>query len=133
MNYEDMLKRAKENIPVSEKGERFEMPEISVMQSGNQTIIKNFIEIAKKIRRDPKHVSKFLFKELAVPGSMRGNELVLQGKFDRRLITTRMNDYVKEFVTCQECGKIDSNLKKGERLIILKCEACGASRPVRNI
>ena len=38
-------------------------------------------EIVKAIRRDPQHLAKYLFKELAVPGSA-GQELVLQGKID---------------------------------------------------
>lgn len=133
MTYEELLRRAKEKLPLGREESRFEMTRAVVIQTGRRTIVKNFYEIAKNLRRDPKHLAKFLFKELAVPGSLDYNELILQGRFSDELINKRIEDYVKEFVFCQECKKADTTLQKLERVTILKCEACGAKRPVRNI
>jgi translation initiation factor 2 subunit 2 len=99
---------------------------------GRQTYVKNFNEIAKVLRRDSKHMAKFLFKELAAPGSL-GNELILQGKFSSDIINKRVEDYVKEFVYCHECRKPDTNLVKSGRVVFLKCEACGARRSVKHV
>ena len=130
--YLELLKRGKELVPKTEAKGRFEIPEAIVQVQGRQTFIKNFKDIAKALRRDPDHVAKFLFIELAVPGSL-GNELLVQGKFSKDIINRKIEMYVKEFVLCEECGKPDSSLIKTDRLYTFKCEACGARRPVRKI
>jgi translation initiation factor 2 subunit 2 len=130
-NYLELLKKAKKDIPV-QSGERFEVPK-AVIATGRQTAIKNFSDIAKTLRRDGKHIAKFLFKELAVPGSIRASELYLQGRIAQSLIDQRISEYVKEFVMCNECGKPDTVLQKIDKVDILKCEACGARRSVRTL
>ena len=130
--YSKLLKRAKELLPKGEERARFEIPRAVVQNQGRQTFIKNFIDIAKSLRRDPQHLGKYLFKELAVPGNL-GQELNLQGKFSTDFINKKIDGYAKEFVICEECGKPDTNLIKNDRLYTLKCEACGAKKPVRSI
>ena len=133
MDYSKLLKKAKQELPdLKSGGERFEIPK-AVVQTGKQTFIKNFSEIAKTLRRDPKHISKFLFKELAVPGSIRNGELMLQGKIYSSLVNQRIEEYVKEFVFCHECGKADTVIEKSDRMLIIRCEACGAKKPARQL
>ncbi len=131
MDYEKNLKKALKNIP--EKGKekkRFEVPRLRGDVQGNRTYVKNFIEVAKKIRRDPKHIAKFLYGELAAPGQIDGKQLILQRKVYNRMLNERFSDYVKRFVLCPECGKPDTRLKKKDRLWVLECEACGARKSV---
>lgn len=127
-----MLSKARKCVPENKATARFEMPEVRI-QTGKQTIIKNFGEIAKALRRDPKHVAKFLFKELAVPGSFNSGELVLQGKVVPSLVRQRVQEYVNEFVLCQECKRPDTSIDKNGKVSIIKCEACGAKKSVRTI
>ena len=134
MDYNQLLKRAKKKLPdVKKEVRRFEIPEISVEYLGRQTILKNFSEVAKKIRREPKHIAKFLFKELASPGSIRGGELLLQTKIPGAMIKKRINEYIKEFVICGECGKPDTKIFKSDRVYFIKCESCGAKKTVRRV
>ncbi len=133
MNYEEMLKRAYEKLPKREKTERFEIPEPIVTLSGKFTIIQNFVQIANQIRRDPKHMAKFFFRELAIPGKLEGNKLILQRVCTKKEIETTFKDYYEEFLFCRECGKPDTRLIKRGNLWFLKCEACGAERGVRKI
>ncbi|MCX6815281.1 MAG: translation initiation factor IF-2 subunit beta [Candidatus Aenigmarchaeota archaeon] len=128
MNYEELLKRAKQNMPQTKTEERFEMPVASVTILKRQTVIKNFADIAKTLRRDPKHIAKYIFRELAIPGSINGIELVLQGKASTSAINQRIHDYIKEFVICRECGKPDTSFSKDDNIITIKCEACGARK-----
>lgn len=130
MDYEEMLKKAVQNLPVRSET-RFEIPVASVLVGKKQTVIRNFSDIVKTLRREQSEVSKFLFKELAVPGDIRGNELVLQAKVPTSLINQRIKEYVRDFVLCKECGKPDTALQKIDNYIFIKCEACGAKRPVR--
>ena len=130
MNYEDMLKKAVQNLPAKTES-RFEVPTAIVQTSKKQTIIKNFLEIAKTLRREPREIAKYLFKELAVPGTIKGPELVLQSKVMSTLVNQRIREYVKDFVICKECGKPDTALQKVDGYTFIKCEACGAKRPAR--
>ncbi|MBI4174016.1 MAG: translation initiation factor IF-2 subunit beta [Candidatus Aenigmarchaeota archaeon] len=130
INYEEMLKKAVQNLPARTET-RFETPVASVSVGKRQTIIKNFSDIAKVLRRGQGEIAKYLFKELAVPGEIRGAELVLQAKVPTPLINQRIKEYVRDFVLCKECGKPDTVLQKMDNYIFIKCEACGAKRPVR--
>jgi translation initiation factor 2 subunit 2 len=132
--YEQMLKEALEKVPkeiLEEK--RLEIPEPSLFIEGNKTIINNFQDIADTIRRDPKHLARFLYKELAAPGHIEGRRLVLQSRIHKSIIEKKIDSYVKEFVLCRECGKPDTHFVKEGRITFLKCEACGAKEPVRNV
>ncbi|MFN3654749.1 MAG: translation initiation factor IF-2, partial [Candidatus Nitrosotenuis sp.] len=56
-DYEKLLKRIQDRI--SEKkdtGERFELPAPDVMWEGQRTILRNFMDFAKILRRDPEKV-----------------------------------------------------------------------------
>jgi translation initiation factor 2 subunit 2 len=134
MDYEELLKKAMENMPKKEgTGERFEMPRVDSIVQGTQTIIKNFSAIAGALRREPKHVLKFLTKELAAPGSVDGQRAMLQSKLPQRIIQAKLELYVKEYVICKECTRPDTKLVKDGRISLIKCEACGAKSPVKAI
>jgi translation initiation factor 2 subunit 2 len=129
-----MLKIAMEKIPKKTKTEgRFKIPEVVFEIQGNKTIIKNFQEFLSVFRRDAKHFSKFLFKELATPGYQHGNFLVLQRVISISILRKKIEDYVKEFVFCKQCNEPDTKLVRRDRIYFLICEACGAEYPVRSI
>jgi translation initiation factor 2 subunit 2 len=133
-SYNEMLKEAREGISKTMKKEkRLEIPPPQSLIQGNTTFITNFIDITNSIRRKPKHLAKFLFRELAKPGHIDGKRLVLQGKVMNKLIKKKIDDYLKEFVYCQECNQPDTRLQKEGRITFLKCEACGAKQTVRRI
>jgi len=132
--YEELLKRAMAKVPKKTgTGERFEMPKIDAVAQGSQTVIKNFGDICAKLRRDPKHLMKFLTKELAAPGSTDGVRASFQGRLSYRMLVGKMELYVKEYVICKVCGRPDTKLIKEGRIDQMKCEACGAKSPVREI
>ncbi|MBI3190534.1 translation initiation factor IF-2 subunit beta [archaeon] len=133
MDYKELLKRAKKNMPQTEDRGRLEIPAAVVSSTKRQTTIKNFSSIVKTIRREPSHLAKFLFKELATPGTVSGDELLLQSKISSSIISQRINDYINEFVMCKECGKPDTTLVKKDYFVVIKCEACGAQRTLKNI
>jgi len=132
--YEQMLKEAEKKISRDiSKESRLEIPPPNVVTQGNKTFITNFTDIANSIRRDPKHLAKFLFRELAKPGHVDSSRLILQGKVMKNLVQNKIDSYMKEFVLCKECNRPDTNIVKEDRLVFLKCEACGAKQPLRRI
>ncbi len=112
---------------------RFKVPEMVYELQGTKTVIRNFGDILTAIRRDVGHLSKYLFKELATPGNVQGNLLILQAKIPKDSLLRKINDYMKEFVYCKVCGEPDTKLIKEDRLIFMVCEACGAKTPKRQI
>ncbi|MCD6403358.1 MAG: translation initiation factor IF-2 subunit beta [Candidatus Aenigmarchaeota archaeon] len=133
-SYEEMLKEAYERIPERVKAEsRLEIPKPVVFFQGNKTIIDNFKAIVDTVRRDPKHMAKYLFKELATPGNVDGKRLILLTRLTKEAIEKKINMYVEEYVICKECKKPDTKLIKEGRITFLKCEACGAKYPVRKV
>jgi translation initiation factor 2 subunit 2 len=132
--YEQMLEEATKKISKDmTKESRLEIPPPNVTIQGNRTFITNFTEITDVIRRNPKHLAKFLFKELAKPGHLDNNRLILQGKVITSLVQSKINDYIKEFVVCKECNKPDTHFEKEDRIKFIKCEACGAKNVLRRI
>jgi len=132
--YDQMLKEAEKKISRDiSKESRLEIPSPNVIIQGNKTFITNFIDIVNSIRRDPKHLAKFLFRELAKAGHIDSNRLILQGKVMKNLVQSKIDAYMKEFVLCKECNRPDTLIVKEDRLLFLKCESCGAKQPLRRI
>lgn len=133
-NYENLLNKAIEKLPKKQESkDRFVVPETIVEVSGSRTTLKNFIDVANKLRREQQHLSKFLSKELATAGSIQGGGLVFQGNIRREILQKKIEDYIKEFIYCKECKEPDTKLLKEGRVTFMICEACGAKHPVRNI
>ena len=116
-----------------EDKERFEMPRMRAQIEGSRTIITNFSEVASSLRRDPKHLMKFMLKELATKGNMSGTRLEVMGNFHHEMVNKKLDLYVKTYVTCPECGKHDTKLTKERGFMFITCEVCGARHPAAKI
>jgi len=125
------LDRAMRLLPeVKGTGERFVVPEPKMLTEGKTTVLENFAAIADKLNRDPEHVFKFLLKELGTAGKLEGSRAIFHGKFSTGVVSELINVYVSDYVTCSECGRPDTHLIKSDRILTLRCDACGAHRPV---
>ena len=130
--YESLLEKAKKELPDrAETSERFEIPLVKGHIQGNKTIVTNFSQICSTIMRDQDHLLKFLQRELATPASIDGPRLVLGRNLSSGLINAKVTRYCMEFVLCKECHKPDTKLVREERVLSLKCTACGAKHPVK--
>ena len=133
-NYEDLLNEAYTKIkPIESKIDRFEIPKVEGHVEGTKTIITNFKQICGYVRRDCNHMLKFLLRELAAPGSMKGDRLVLTRKISSSLINEKIASYVQQYVICKECKKPDTEIMKDGEFTFLHCLACGAKKPVSKI
>ncbi|WMW22173.1 translation initiation factor IF-2 subunit beta [Methanolobus mangrovi] len=131
-DYEALLDRAIANLPDMETTDaRFVIPEPKIMVEGKTTILDNFNNIADVLNRDPDHVMKYLTREMGTAGKIDGMRAIFQGRFSKDQIKANIEAYVEEFVMCSECGRPDTQLMKMDRIMVLKCAACGAHRPVK--
>ncbi|HLC59526.1 MAG TPA: translation initiation factor IF-2 subunit beta [archaeon] len=133
-DYEQMLDEALSKVPEkSEYVSRFKMPVFKSSEQGNKTIIHNFIEIVETLMRDPKHLSKYIYKELAMAGNIQGNQLVLYGHKNNEDLQKMLENYVNEFVLCKSCKNPDTKLSTEGRIDYMSCEACGSKMAIRSL
>ena len=130
--YLAMLNRAKEKLPdTTDTHERFELPDLEIIQEGKITIFRNFKDVCDKVRREPDHLLQYLLKELGTPGNIEDRRVVFKAKLRVSDIDERVRDYTETYVICSECGRPDTRMEKDDRTLMLVCEACGARRPIR--
>jgi translation initiation factor 2 subunit 2 len=131
-DYMKGLERAMSRLPASKGTEdRFVIPPPKIFYEGKTTVLENFASIADALNRDPDHLMKFILQEMGTAGKVEGQHAVFQGRFTEQSLERHIDSYVQEYVICSECHRPDTQLIRSDRVLMLKCEACGAHRPVR--
>ncbi len=129
-DYEKLLETARKKMPeIRLDDTRFEPPTLEVVIVGNRTIIKNFVQAAKKLGREPEFMFKYFAGELGTSGSLVENRAEFTGRFDERKVNKKLESFMKGYVYCSECGKPDTVLVKEGGTLMVKCQACGARKP----
>jgi len=131
MNYEELLEEAFKKIVKKETKDRFQIPQIEGEMQGTKFIVRNFKKIADYLKRDPKHLAKYLMLSLATPGSIEGETLALNTKVRRDVVQQKLEEYIKKYVFCKVCGEPDTKLIKDDRIYFIQCDACGARYAVK--
>jgi len=130
--YDALLDRARDRIPkdISERN-RWTMPPPEILVEGSQTILRNFAAIVDSMDRDPNHVYQYLVNELGTSGTREQVRVLFKGRIPPKRIKEKLVGYVKTYILCEQCRAPDTRFIKEERTTLLKCQACGATRPVR--
>jgi len=133
--YYELLEEAYEKLKrkgkIIEKGEgTIEIPLPKVSYHGKFTYIENIKEILDILRRDIKLFVKFLQRELNVSCKTENNMVIIQKNVPIDVIKSKIDKFIENFVRCPVCKKLDTVLIKKDRLLFIKCEACGAESPV---
>jgi translation initiation factor 2 subunit 2 len=131
MNYEELLEEAFKKIVKKETKDRFQIPQIEVEMQGTRFIVRNFKKISDYLKRDPKHLAKYLMLSLATSGSIEGETLVLNTKVRRDIVQQKLEEYIRKYVFCKVCGEPDTKLIKEDRIYFIQCDACGARYAVK--
>ncbi|MDP6885946.1 MAG: translation initiation factor IF-2 subunit beta [Candidatus Thalassarchaeaceae archaeon] len=130
--YDALLDRARDRIPkdISERN-RWTMPPPEILVEGSQTILRNFAAIVDSMDRDPNHVYQYLVNELGTSGTREQVRVMFKGRIPPKRIKEKLVGYVKAYILCEQCKAPDTRFIKEDRTTLLKCQACGATRPVR--
>ncbi|MGM5480968.1 MAG: translation initiation factor IF-2 subunit beta [Nanobdellota archaeon] len=132
MDYEQMLNRAREKLPEDlSSGERFTVEKVKGHLQGNKTVISNIGQIATQLGRPKELLVKFIEKQLATKGIVKGNFVIFNTKLSAKKINERIEQFTDQFVICKECGKPDTKLSKDTGVYFIKCQACGAKYSVK--
>mgnify|MGYP000182648757 CR=1 FL=1 len=132
LDYTSLLDRAMNQVPKHRvEQSRFKVPKAEVSIVGSRTIIHNFKELTNTLRREPRHLLRFILKQLATAGDIEGDLVILQGQFSRATINRLIDLYVRNYVICPVCKAPDTKIVKEKRMWFLICEACGAKSSIR--
>tara|TARA_B100002052_G_scaffold119168_1_gene109661 strand:+ start:232 stop:729 length:498 start_codon:yes stop_codon:yes gene_type:complete len=131
-DYETLLDRAREKIPenISSKS-RWKLPEPQILIEGSNTIFRNFNEVVSMMDRDDNHVYQYILNDLGTSGSRDGPRARFKGRIPPKRIKKTIVNYVNSYIICSQCSSPDTMFVKEERTTLLKCQACGATRPVK--
>ncbi|MCL4306729.1 MAG: translation initiation factor IF-2 subunit beta [Candidatus Thermoplasmatota archaeon] len=131
-DYEKLLKKAENVLSKSNMNQqRLQIPDPDVIQEGKATIIRNFIDIADMMNRDPKHIAKFLMTEFGIGVTISGKRLIINRKISADQISSKIKQYMDSYLFCYECHSPDTEIQKIGRTYVLACKACGAQHPIR--
>jgi translation initiation factor 2 subunit 2 len=131
MEYEASLDRALDAVPdIGSAGDRLSVPDAVAQSDGAFTRFTNLDAVADALNRDTDHVHRFVQQTLATSGKLEEGVGRYNGSFDDRDFERVIDDYTEEYVRCSECGLPDTRLVQENRNLMLRCDACGAFRPV---
>jgi len=132
MDYESSLDRAMDEVPEIETGgERLSVPDAQAQKDGAFTRLTNLEDIADTVSRETDHLHRFIQRELGTNGQLQDGVGRYNGNFSGRDFDAAITEYVGTYVLCGECGLPDTRLVSEDRTEMLRCDACGAFRPVR--
>ncbi|WP_290810651.1 translation initiation factor IF-2 subunit beta [Halovivax sp.] len=131
MDYESSLDRAMENVPdIGGEEQRLDIPDPQPQKDGAFTRFRNMGEIADVLDREAEHLHRFVQRELGTSGKFEDGRGRYNGNFSQQDFGAAIDAYVDEYVLCSECGLPDTRLVREDRTPMLRCDACGAFRPV---
>jgi translation initiation factor 2 subunit 2 len=131
MDYDASLDRAFDEVPDFRSDEaRLTIPDAEAQADGAFTRFTNLADVAEMLNREPDHLHRFVQRELGTNGKLEEGRARYNGRFSGGDFDAAIESYVAEYVTCSECGLPDTRLVKEDRTPMLRCDACGAFRPV---
>jgi translation initiation factor 2 subunit 2 len=131
MDYETRLDRALAETPDFAGSEsRLDVPEAVAQRDGAFTRLTNVDDIADALNRPTDHLYRSIQRELGTNAQMGEGVARFNGNFSADEFDAAVAAYVSEYVECSECGLPDTRLVTEDGTPMLRCEACGAFRPV---
>lgn len=111
---------------------RYQMPrlEIATQSKGKQTVLVNLQEIADALHRETEDIIRFIGRRVGTSVSV--SKKWLRGQFDLPLLQSILQEYVRFYVLCGNCGLPDTVCRpyKSKQTMAVNCRACGAITPI---
>ncbi|ELY51967.1 MULTISPECIES: translation initiation factor IF-2 subunit beta [Natronorubrum] len=131
MDYDSSLDRAMEDVPdIGGDEQRLKIPDAQTQKDGAFTRFTNLDDIADVLSREDEHLHRFIQREMGTSGKLEDGRGRYNGTFSEKDFNAAVDAYVDEYVLCTECGLPDTRLVREDRTPMLRCDACGAFRPV---
>eukprot|EP01006_Ploeotia_vitrea_P061935 TRINITY_DN7965_c0_g1_i1.p1 TRINITY_DN7965_c0_g1~~TRINITY_DN7965_c0_g1_i1.p1 ORF type:complete len:201 (+),score=18.02 TRINITY_DN7965_c0_g1_i1:63-665(+) len=133
--YEDMLSRVYATLraanPDIDQKQKLLVKVPQVVRTGKKTAFVNFPDFPKALNRPADHLMAFMLSELGTTGNLDGEQhLILQRRFQPKDIEGQVRQYINEYVQCQLCHSLHTNMVKDSntRLYQMVCTKCSGTR-----
>jgi translation initiation factor 2 subunit 2 len=131
MDYDTRLDRAMAATPdFAGSDSRLSVPDAAAQTDGAFTRLTNVDGIADALNRSVEHLHRAIQRELGTNAQLSDGVSRYNGDFSGDDFDAAVRAYVAEYVECSECGLPDTRLEREDGTVMLRCEACGAFRPV---
>lgn len=131
MDYESSLNRAMDAVPdIQSSSTRLTVPDAEAQKDGAFTRLTNVETIADTISREPDHLHRFIQRDLGTNGKLEDGVGRYNGSFSGDDFDAVIDSYVETYVLCAECDLPDTRLVTEDGTPMLRCDACGAFRPI---
>lgn len=130
LDYSKLLKKVQSSTFQPVEGDRFKIPKADIFYEGNTTVIRNYDKVTSTLNRESEHLLKYLLNNLGTAGELVSGRAVFQGKIPPKTVQDKIEEYVDIYVMCSECNRPDTHLVKKDRMMLIRCDACGAFRSV---
>lgn len=130
---EDLINRLYDELKNNEQKFtlKLDLPKVSCMNK--RTNFSNFRDLCKKIKRSENEVKEYFDNELRNPSSIDSNGvLVITGTFKEQGIRNVFEKYIRAYVTCKECGSLNTDIIKENRINFVNCNRCYSKKPIKN-
>jgi len=104
-------------------------------QTNRKTVWKNIQNILEEMNRLDvnEHFLKFFNDELDLTLSWKKNThegIIIDGIVKNKAVCTILSKYIENYVVCEQCGSINSILKKNktDRVWTFQCKSCNATK-----
>lgn len=137
--YEFLLNRITEHLKTisgneTESSGSFKLIEPICTRTKTKSTWANFDSQAVAINRNHQHILDYFLSELGCSGNLgSANEMTLVGGYQAKHFLRLIRKYIEDYVRCRDCKGLNTELQKQERLTVLKCNKCRASRTVQAI
>ena len=135
-DYDSLLERARSQVPedaFKKSGERFQVPDVSLIVQGNRSFWQNFQDIINVLNRPGREVLKFVSGQIGTAGNIEGGQAIFNGKFTAAAVNEVLARYIDAYVICPVCSRPDTEIKKDDKTYKLVCSACGARTAIRPV
>ncbi|CAK0738548.1 hypothetical protein CVIRNUC_001058 [Coccomyxa viridis] len=111
---------------------RYKMPKLQARIEGRgngiKTNVVNNVEIAKALERPPDYIVKFYGCELGAQTKYdkKDGTSIVNGAHDTSKLCELLENFIKKYVQCYNCGNPETVVKIKKESIYLKCKACGS-------
>lgn len=92
----------------------------------------NFYDICDSLNRNYEYIYKYTLNELNSLGSIDKNKyFIIRGNHNQKIIEDILRKYVLDYVQCNNCACLNTNIEKGlGRIHILTCNMCRSTKNI---
>ena len=105
-----------------------------VAKAGRRVAFINFVPVCETLNRSVQHAMSYFIAELSTTANLDGGgRLIFRSNVTQKDIEGIIRSYVKNYVQCNTCKSLNTELIKENRITFIKCNMCNSKRSVVQI